>query len=109
VVTIKGQEYTYASAELREWCLAAIDGALVSRGKRKGLLKASCPDSRSDAAAAWQAMMGYANPYKMSIYSIVFFSERQRAIYRAIDAALKGKDLRAMDRDRLALELLGAW
>jgi hypothetical protein len=109
MVTIKGLEYTYTSAELREWCIAAIDGALVSRGKRKGLLKASCPDSRSDAAAAWQAMMGYANPYKMSISSILFFSDRQRCIYRAIDAALEGKDLSALDRDRLALEVLGVW
>ena len=100
---------TYTSAELREMCVAAIDGALVSRGQRKGLLKANCPDSRSDAAAAWQAMIGYANPYKMSIWQIALFSDRQRAIYRAIDAALEGKDLRAMDRDRLALELMGAW
>lgn len=95
--------------ELREICIAAIDAAKATRGKNKGMLKASCPPMGTDAAAAWQALMGYANPYKISIGQIMLFSDRQRAIYRAIDDSLKGHDLRGLDRDRVALEALGAW
>jgi len=97
------------SAELRDACIAAITAAQVSRGKRKGMLLARCPRSDTDAAAAWQALVGHANPYKMGIATIMFFSDRQRAIYRAIDKACEGRDLRALDRDRVALELMGAW
>jgi len=97
------------SVELRDICIAAIDAAKASRGKNKGLLKATCPPMGTDAAAAWQALMGHANPYKMSIGQIMFFTDRQRAIYRAIDDALAGHDLRGLDRDRVALESLGAW
>jgi hypothetical protein len=39
----------------------------------------------------------------------MFMSKRQRAIYDAIDKLLAGVDVRAMDRDRLQLELLGVW
>jgi hypothetical protein len=97
------------SKELRDICIDAIDAALVSRGKRKGTLKAKCPPMGTDAAAAWQALMGYANPYKLGMGHIMFFSDRQSAIYRAIDDALKGQDVRALDRDRVALEIMGAW
>jgi hypothetical protein len=97
------------SNELKDICIDAINAALVSRGKRKGMLKAKCPPMGSDAAAAWQALMGYANPYKIGMGHIMFFTDRQSAIYRAIDDALKGQDLRALDRDRVALEIMGAW
>lgn len=97
------------SKQLKNICIKAIGAALVSRGKNKGILKAQCPPTGTDAAAAWQAVMGYANPYKLGIGHIMFFNNRQRAIYHAIDDALKGKDLRGYDRDRVALELLGAW
>ena len=50
-----------------------------------------------------------ANPYKLGIGMLMFMSERQRAIYHAIDKSFKGVDVRAMDRDRLQLELLGVW
>jgi hypothetical protein len=97
------------SNELKDICIDAINAALVSRGKRKGMLKAKCPPMGTDAAAAWQALMGYANPYKIGMGHIMFFTDRQSAIYRAIDDALKGQDLRALDRDRVALEIMGAW
>ncbi len=96
-------------SELRDICIAAIDAAKATRGKNKGMLKASCPPMGTDAAAAWQALMGHANPYKISIGQIMLFSDRQRAIYHAIDESLKGHDLRGLDRDRVALEVLGAW
>jgi hypothetical protein len=97
------------SAELRDICLTAIDASKVSRGKNKGMLKATCPPMGTDASAAWQALIGYANPYKMSFGQIMLFTDRQRAIYRAIDDALTGSDLHGLDRDRVALERLGAW
>lgn len=97
------------SKELRNICIDAIDAALVSRGKQKGMLKSKCPPMGTDAAAAWQALMGHANPYKLGIGHIVFFTERQSAIYNAIDGALKGTDMRGLDRDRVALEVMGAW
>ena len=97
------------SAELRDACIAAIDAALVTRGKHKGALLARCPRSNTDAAAAWQALVGHANPYKMGIGTILFFTPRQSAIYRAIDDACAGRDLRSIDRDRVALELLNVW
>ena len=97
------------SVELRDICIAAINAAKASRGKKKGMLKATCPPMGTDAAAAWQALMGYANPYKIGMGHIMFFSDRQRAIYHAIDDALAGHDLRGLDRDRVALESLGAW
>ena len=99
------------SSELKDVCIAAIAAALVSRGARQGSLKASCPPSASDAAAAWQAITGHANPFKMGIATIMFFSDRQRAIYDAIDKSITSKsmDVRNLDRDRVALERLRAW
>ena len=97
------------SAELREIVIAAINAARASRGKNKGMLKASCPRSDTDAAAAWQAITLHANPYKFSIWQAWAFTDRQRAIYDAIDKALAGVDCRGADRDRVALERMGAW
>lgn len=99
------------SDELKDTCIDAINAALVSRGKRKGMLKAKCPPMGTDAAAAWQALMGYSNFYKIGMGHILtmFFTDRQSAIYRAIVDALKGQDLRSLDRDRVALEIMGAW
>ena len=97
------------STELKEIVISAINGALSSRGKNKGRLKRTCPKLGTDEAAAWQALMGYANPYKMSIFQISMFDDRQSAIYRAIDDSLKGVDLRGLDYDRVRLEIMGAW
>lgn len=88
---------------------AAIKAAVSSRGKRKGMLKSSCPPMGTDAAAAWQAIVGHANPHKIGFGHIMTMREEQRELYNHIDNALKGKDVRAMDYDRLALETIGAW
>jgi hypothetical protein len=95
--------------EAKDMVIAAIDSAIVSRGKSKGRLKRQCPPMGSDGAAAWQALMLQANPYKASIWQVSLFSERQSYIYRQVSEAIEGLDLRAMDRDRFALELMGAW
>jgi hypothetical protein len=97
------------SRDLKTLCVEAIAAACVSRGKRKGTLKATCPPMGSNAAAAWQAMMLEANPYKASIAQIMMLRGEARAIYDAIEASLKGIDLRGLDRDRVALEGLGVW
>lgn len=97
------------SQELKDICIAAINDALVSRGKHKGSLKASRPNSASDAAAAWEALVMEANPYKAGIWFQIMMSERQQAIFREVSKAIKGLDLRSIDRDRNILEQLGAW
>jgi hypothetical protein len=107
--TNKERIETMESHELRTLCIDAIAAACVSRGKRKGALKAVCPPSHTDAAAAWQTLMLEANPYKASIAARLFWTERQRAISKAIEASLVGIDVRGMDKDRVALERLGAW
>tara|TARA_R100000808_G_C2142757_1_gene150502 strand:- start:1515 stop:1814 length:300 start_codon:yes stop_codon:yes gene_type:complete len=97
------------SKEMRDICITAIDAALVSRGKNKGTLKAKCPPMGTDGAAAWQAITAHANPYKMGIGHMLFFNERQQAIYDAIDKSLHGADVRHLDRDRVVLESLGVF
>ena len=89
----------------------AIKGAFVKRGPNTGRLLASCPKSTTDAAAAWQAIQATANPFKLGIGVLMFFSDDQREIYKSIDDTItsQGLDVRALDRDRAALEKLGAW
>jgi len=93
----------------RERIAAAIDGAISQRGRNKGKLKRQCPPMGTDAAAAWQALMGYANPYKLGLGHIMFMPEPQRELYRYLDDKLAGLDLRGLDSDRLKLELWRAW
>lgn len=88
---------------------AAVCAALVSRGKLKGSLLRKCPQMHTDAAAAWQALMLSANPYKASISAMLLFSERQRIIHNAVMDLTDIVDVRGLDRDRVNLELLGAW
>ena len=100
---------TMTSAEFKDVCIEAIDAAKVSRGKSKGMLKAQCPKADSDGAAAWQAMTLQANPYKVGIGTIMFFTDRQRAIFDAVNKAIEGQDINHLDRDRTILEALGVW
>ncbi len=100
---------TMTSAEFKDVCIAAIDAAKVSRGKNKGMLKAKCPKSDSDGAAAWQAMTLQANPYKAGIFTIALFDDRQMSIFEAVGKAIEGYDVNHLDRDRTILEALGVW
>ena len=93
------------SRDLKTLCIDSIAAACISRGKRKGALKASCPPTGSNAAA----LMIKANPYKVSRGQMLFMGDDQRAIYDAITAAIADVDVRGMDKDRVALEELGAW
>jgi hypothetical protein len=89
----------------------AINGALVSRGKRKGMLKSKCPKMNTPEAAAWNAIMSHANPFKVGFGHVMFMNADNRAIFNAIDETIKvkGIDVRTIDRDRFALEMMGAW
>lgn len=89
----------------------ALKDAVATRGPRKGYLKASAPKSNTLSYAAWQAGMMAFNPYKVSIYGLMVMSEEQREVYdelvKIFDAA-KARGFH-MDKDREALEKLGAW
>ena len=95
--------------ENKQIIISAMDAAIATRGKHKGKLKRVCPPMGTDAAAAWQALTLLSNPYKISIFQISLFSERQAWIYRNIVNALEPLDIRSLDRDRAALEIMGAW
>lgn len=89
----------------------AIHGAIATRGNNKGKLKAACPPMHTDAAAAWQAIQSEANPFKLSLTACLFFTARQQTIFNAVRKTIRTNriDVRSLDRDRLALENLGAW
>jgi hypothetical protein len=89
----------------------AIDGAIAKSGKNIGKLKAKCPPSNTDAAAAWQAIQMEANPYKVSMATCLFFNERQTKIFNAVVETIRDRniDVRGLDRDRVALESIGVW
>lgn len=91
---------------------SAIAGALVSKGTHKGSLKKQCPPIGTDAAAAWQAIMFHANPYKVGLGHYLFMpDEIKENVYKPIIEYIKFTqvDVRSLDRDRRALELINAW
>lgn len=89
----------------------AIIGAISSRGKNKGFLKAKCPPMNTPEAAAWQAIMSHANPYKVGFGHLMFMDDSTREIYNWIKEYVKKStiDVRSLDKDRNILEKLGAW
>jgi hypothetical protein len=93
----------------KETVQLAMQNALVSRGKNRGQLKAQCPPIGTPEAAAWQAIVAKANPYKLGIGHLLFMSAEHREIFDAVEALIKNLDVRRLDRDRMALEVLGAW
>jgi len=88
----------------------AIAGCFATRGKNKGKLLAKCPPMHTPEAAAWQAMALAWNPYKASIFAMLMFTPEQKALHaEALTWAETNMQLRGLDRDRLALETVGAW
>jgi hypothetical protein len=90
----------------------ALAAAYATRGKHRGQLLARCPRSDTLAAAAWQGVMLSVNPFKVSIAASLVFTEEQRAIAAEITAHFDSLPhaYRIMaQRDRYALEKLGAW
>jgi len=91
--------------------LLAYEGAIATRGKNKGMLKAKCPPMGTDSAVMWQALMLYANPYKASIFQMVWASHGDSEFYDACQQYAKehASALPRLDRDRVALTKMGAW
>ena len=89
----------------------AMHGALVSRGAKKGMLKAKCPPMDTPEAAAWQAMMLCSNPYKVGMGHMLFMGDESRAIYKEVLAWCESVPSihHVLDRDRKALQSMGVW
>lgn len=87
----------------------ALRDAVATRGAHKGKLKAKAPPARSNGYAAWQAAQMVCNPFKVSIFGQIMMSDEQRAIFEEVLNIFETLNIRGMDRDRNALERLGAW
>ena len=89
----------------------ALRKAICTRGKNKGRLLAKCPPVDTDEAAAWQAVMTFANPYKVGFGHLFFMSKERQELYEYMTNTFResGVDLRKMDRDRAALDSLGVF
>jgi hypothetical protein len=85
--------------------------AMATRGPNKGLLRAKAPPSQTLAYAAWQGAQMACNPFKVSIFGTMFMTDEQKAIRDEVTAYLDARPAlaRVLDRDRSALEQLGAW
>lgn len=97
--------------DLQRAATEAVAGALVTRGKNKGMLLAKCPPVGTDEAAAWQAIQSYANPFKTGMAHMMFMSNRGRIIYAALRKMIRDNNINVsrLDRDRKALEAFGVW
>jgi hypothetical protein len=91
---------------------AALDSAIATKGKNKGMLKSAAPDSRTMGYAAWQGAMLSVNAFKASIAGMIFMSAEQKAIMDEVrdyfDAMPKAERIQ-FDRDRRTLEACGVW
>jgi hypothetical protein len=101
---------------LSETAQTALENAMAKRGPRKGLLLATAPKGGTLANAAWQAAMLNVNPFKVSIYAQMMFSAEEKAVFDEVMACwdslppkVKAVLQYGLDKDRRALEDLGAW
>lgn len=103
---------------LSERAQAAIKLALATKGKRKGLLLSSAPKGESDAFAAWAALMMNCNPFKVGMGDMIRLSWNPdaQALYNEIDGwfqalpnGTRNRLIVGLDKDRLALQTMGAW
>ena len=91
---------------LHEKVRQGIKDALVSRGKRKNLLKAKCPPMNTAGAAVWQAIQSYSNVYKVGFGHLMFMDAENREIYDYIRKCGEHVDLSTFDRDANVLRSL---
>ena len=96
----------------------AIRSALATKGSRKGLLLSSAPKAETDAFAAWSALMMSCNPYKVGMGNMIRLSwnPELKALHDEIDSWFQSLPKNTqhslsvgLDKDRLALQTLGAW
>jgi hypothetical protein len=98
--------------KLSDKARTALAKAYATRGKHRGQLLARCPRSDTLEAAAWQGAMLVCNPYKAGIGVLLFMSPEQKAIQEEVTAhfeSLPREHVVLAQRDREALERLGAW
>jgi hypothetical protein len=76
-----------------------LDQAIVSRGKRKGMLKATCPPMGTYGSAVWQAIMFYSNPFKIGMGHYLLMTDDVRELYNYVIDCGKIIDLSTFDRD----------
>ena len=81
VFTNTALQCAYDNSELSDAARESIARAFVSRGKRKGLLKANRPSDNGDA---WEAIISNVAPVRMSVYFAM--SMRDRSTYDEVDA-----------------------
>tara|TARA_R110000782_G_scaffold20433_1_gene55200 strand:- start:4051 stop:4335 length:285 start_codon:yes stop_codon:yes gene_type:complete len=84
-----------------------FDQATVSRGKRKGMLKTTCPPMNTYGSAVWQAIMMYSNPHKMGLGHCLFMTGDVKSLHDYVIACGKVVDLSTFDRDGNVLRELG--
>lgn len=96
-------------AIISEKSAKAFHSAISQRGKSKGLLLAKAPPSNTLAFAAWHGAMMVCNPYKVSIPGLLFMTQEQREVFREVERVLENLGIKNLDRDRNALQRIGAW
>ena len=96
---------------MKERTREAIGDALCEKGPRRGQLKVNPPKHGTDGAIAWNAIQTVVNPWKVSIAALVFLSADQREMFDECKAWARSIPSlhRVLDRDRKALESMGAW
>lgn len=105
-------EYTgVAKRPFSPEAIEAIKMAIATKGKNKGMLLAKCPPVNTPEAAAWQAIVSIANPFKLGFGHMLFMDDKNKALYNHIIQAIEDMelDVRGMDMDRRALEYLNVW
>ena len=66
---------------IREKFLQGCAEAIVSKGKNKGSLKATCPRMNTYGAAVWQAFQFVFNPAKVSIGVCLMMDDDVLSVY----------------------------
>jgi len=92
--------------DLKNRLAKGVKDALVSRGKKKGMLKAKCPPMNTEGAAVWQAIQSYSNVYKVGFGHLMFMDESNKEIYHYIRKCGEYVDLSTFDRDANVLRSL---
>lgn len=80
IIKVNGESLT---PEMRAKVMQAWAEATVSRGKRKGKLKAKCPPMNTLGAACWQGLQ--TNPFKLGFGHLLMMDQEKREVYRWYD------------------------
>jgi len=67
----------------RDWLM----GAIATRGKYRGNLKAKASGTAAEKAA-WQCLVGFLAPARVNAYALMMMDEATAGTYRRIDAEL---------------------